>query len=158
MNGVAAAESIARSAHDGAMNQHDGEPYIRHVERVAAHLAAAGASEKIQMVGWLHDVVEDTHLTLDDLLTLGFPPDVVDAVDCITHRRGESREDYYQRVGSNRMALAAKMADIRDNTDPTRKENLATTTRERLRAKYEKAHRALIPHLIRHLERDRQVA
>lgn len=129
------AETVARSAHGSSLNKHDGEPYIHHVERVVAHLARLGADEVTLAVAWLHDVVEDTHVTLDEI-RLHFGDEVAAAVDAITHRRNEPRVDYYERVGRNRTALMVKMADGGDNTDPARKANLDPATRERLDRKY----------------------
>lgn len=145
------AESYARMAHDGQVNPHDGEDYIRHVERVVAHLAKAGADATILAVAWLHDTVEDTTATLDMIEAL-FGAEIAIAVDAITHRKGETRLAYYDRVGANRLALAVKMSDIRDNTDPDRKAALAEATRTRLDRKYQAANRALATWIIKHLK------
>lgn len=145
------AEEFARQAHGAVLNKHSGEHYILHVERVVAHLVAAGADETHQTVAWLHDVVEDTSVTLDQVLRF-FGVEIAEAVDAITHRPGETRLAYYDRVGPNRLALAVKMSDLRDNTDPDRKECLPEATRTRLDTKYRTAHRALIPWIIHHLK------
>lgn len=144
------AEGVARQYHGEDANQHNGEPYITHVERVVEHLARLGAPEHVLAVAWLHDVVEDTSVDLADLRAWGFQVQIVEAVDAISHRKGETRADYYERVGANFLALMVKMSDLRDNTDPARRECLAPATRERLREKYERAHRALGPWIIHH--------
>jgi (p)ppGpp synthase/HD superfamily hydrolase len=144
------AEEVARNAHGNDLNKHNGERYIRHVERVVEHLRRFGAKDDVLIVAWLHDTVEDTWVTLDDLS--GFGVVIVNAVNAITHRQGESRLDYYQRVGANRLALTAKLSDLRDNTDPARRVDLPEATRLRLELKYQTAHRALIPWLIHHLK------
>lgn len=146
-----AAESYARMAHSGQVNPHNGEDYISHVERVVAHLAKSGADATILAVAWLHDTVEDTTATLQMIEDL-FGAEIAAAVDAITHRRGETRLAYYDRVGANRIALTVKMSDLRDNTDPDRKADLAEATRVRLALKYQVAHRALIPWIIKHLK------
>jgi (p)ppGpp synthase/HD superfamily hydrolase len=145
------AEQIAREAHGDARNKHSGERYILHVERVVTHLRKMGADDLTLAVAWLHDVVEDTAVTLADLAGQ-FGDDLVSAVDAITHRFGETRLAYYARVGANRVALCVKMSDLRDNTDPERRAVLPEQTRRRLDEKYKIAHRALIPHIIEHLE------
>lgn len=95
-----------------------------------------------EAIAWLHDVVEDTDVQLADLRTQ-FPPQVVDAVDAISHRPDELRADYYTRVVSNPLARQVKLADIDDNTDPARTAVLDDATRSRLAAKYAAAPEAL---------------
>lgn len=145
------AECVARTAHSGQVNPHDGEDYILHVERVVDHLAKAGADAVVLAVAWLHDVVEDTTHTLQEI-EQEFGTEIAAAVDAITHRKGETRLAYYDRVGENRLALAVKMSDIRDNTDPDRKAALAEATRTRLDRKYQAANRALATWIIKHLK------
>lgn len=136
------AEKVARKAHGDTLNKHNGERYILHPERVVATLRRGGADAFRLAIGWLHDVVEDTAITLDDL-AMHFPARVVDAVDALTHRKGEQRKDYYARVGAVLDALVVKFADLRDNTDPSRREGLPPATVTRLDLKYTEAHREL---------------
>ena len=68
---------------------------------------------------------------------------MVSAVDALTHREGETRADYYQRILLSPLALRVKAADIDDNADPERLARLDRATRERLTAKYEKARKLL---------------
>lgn len=137
---VTQAKELAKRAHQGQVDK-TGAPYIGHPERVAGHVAQHAASEdleKAQTVAWLHDVVEDTHVSLGDLAQL-FPADVVAAVDAMTKRAGEDRDTYYRRVRSNQIARAVKYADLDDNTDPDRTAQLDPATRQRLAAKYDYA-------------------
>jgi (p)ppGpp synthase/HD superfamily hydrolase len=145
------ARLFAREAHAGQRNKHDGEPYIRHVERVVEHLRKMGADDITLAIAWLHDVVEDTDSTLDDVRNV-FGDTIHDAVDALTHRRNEPRLDYYLRVGANRRALTVKMSDGRDNQDPARKAVLDPDTRSRLTLKYQIMNWALAPWIIHHLE------
>lgn len=134
---VTEAKELATRAHQGQFDK-SGAPYIGHPERVAGHVAQHAAGEDLevaQAVAWLHDVVEDTPVTLADLARQ-FPADVVAAVDAMTKRSGEEPDDYYRRVCANRIARAVKNADLDDNTDPARTARLAPVTRERLAAKY----------------------
>lgn len=132
------ARVVAITAHAGAYDKL-GEPYLNHVRRVVA----SQVRPDYRAVAWLHDVVEDTGVTLDDLRDIGFPDEVVEAVDAITHRPSEPRSDYYARVRANKIAWAVKLADVIDNVDPERLGRLDPATRVRLTAKYEKALREL---------------
>lgn len=130
------AEQIAREAHHGQIDK-AGQPYVGHVGRVAATVAPA---EPVYVAAaWLHDVVEDTGATLDSLLAQGFPSAVVEAVGLLTRREEVPDEVYYARIAVNPVALAVKIADISDNTNPDRLGRLDQETRARLIGKYRKA-------------------
>lgn len=131
---------IAYLAHLG---QHDkaGRPYIDHPERVADEVSPLGP--EYEAAAWLHDVVEDSHVTLDVLRGEGIPDDVVAAVDALTHRKGETRADYYERIRGNGIALAVKQADIADNLNPGRLAMLSPDEAKRLERKYAKATAAI---------------
>lgn len=81
-------------------------------------------------------MLEDTELTRNDLIGRGIPSDVVDDVEAVTKRAGESAEEYFARVLARAGARAVKHADIEDNTDSARLEMLDDATRQRLIAKY----------------------
>jgi (p)ppGpp synthase/HD superfamily hydrolase len=129
---------VARRAHEGQLDK-SGRPYIAHPLRVMGALR----DEHERMAAVLHDVVEDTDVTLDYLTEAGCPPDVLAAVDAVSKRPGEERAAYLARVAANPIALAVKRADIADNMSPDRLARLDTETQERLRAKYESALRQL---------------
>lgn len=139
MNVTARAAYIAETAHRGQVDK-SGADYITHPHRIAVSLIAQKATHVAVALGWLHDVVEDTALTLDDIAA-AFPlmDDLVQALDAITHRPGEPRADYYARVKADPIALEVKLADIADNTDPVRSALLGEADRVRLAAKYAKA-------------------
>jgi (p)ppGpp synthase/HD superfamily hydrolase len=133
------AEEIARRAHAGVPDK-SGRPYIEHSQRVAGRVH----SHEEKIVAWLHDVVEDTDITLEDLAN-EFPPAIVEAVDAITHRSvspkkmsalNETRHDYYLRVLANPVARIVKLADISDNTDPRRLLHLPIGDAVRMMQKY----------------------
>lgn len=111
-----------------------GEPYVLHVLRVMAGVKTL--PEKI--VAILHDVVEDTETTLDDLLKLGFDRAIVIAVDCLTKRKGEDRVSAAHRAAANRLACAVKLADLADNMNMTRIPNPTARDYARLE-EYKKA-------------------
>ena len=87
------------------------EPYVLHSLRVMC--AVDGAHPRMAAV--LHDVIEDTDVTLTDLRKAGYPRPVIDAVDCLTHRDGETYARYIERVATDPMATTVKIADLRDN-------------------------------------------
>lgn len=128
------AEEIAAAAHRGQVDK-AGQPYITHPARVAARVAG---DENAVAAAWLHDVVEDTAVTLADLEE-AFPAEVTIAVDALTRRAGEAPADYYARVRAVPLALTVKLADLADNSDPQRLARLDAATRERLIAKYARA-------------------
>lgn len=101
-------------------------------------------STDVQAVAWLHDVIEDSPFTAENLIEWGMPTHVVDAVTCLTKLKGESRDDYYARVKSNPIALVVKLADISDNSNPDRLAKLDPETRERLTQKYAYAVKVLV--------------
>ncbi len=68
-----------------------------------------------QMVAVLHDAVEDTELELRHLVEKGYDPEVVEAVDAITHRDGESYDEYIERLATNEIARRVKVADLQEN-------------------------------------------
>lgn len=134
---IACAEHIARTMHEGQVDKL-GVPYIEHVEAVVALCMSNWPSEQFKThgitVAWLHDVVEDTEMTLETLSTW-FPRSIISAVHAITHKPGEPRPIYYARCGRNWIARHVKMQDVAHNQSRLHLiENEAT--RERLTLKY----------------------
>lgn len=127
------AESVHRTAVDKA-----GEPYIHHPERVAGRLDAP--EEKV--VGWLHDVVEDSAVTVDQIGNL-FGPETAAAVDAVTHRPLETWADYLARVRKNPVARAVKISDLIDNSNMSRLPKVTRSDVERTE-KYLRALRFLM--------------
>jgi len=107
------AQAIAEEAHRG-QKRTDGSPYINHPERVAD-----AVEDHLKPIAWLHDVVEDTKVTLLDLRTIGFPLYIIEAVDLLTHRKGEPNLSYWGKIKGNPDALSVKLADINDNVNDT---------------------------------------
>lgn len=135
---VGAAIRIAREAHAGQLDK-SGKSYIDHPLRVMARVEGTHA----RMAAVLHDVIEDTPVTADDLRAHGCPDDVVTAVIALSKIEGEAMPDYLRRVAVNPIAVQVKRADIADNTDPVRLDALDAGTRNRLRGKYAEAVRLL---------------
>jgi (p)ppGpp synthase/HD superfamily hydrolase len=128
------AAEIARIAHD-RVNDKIEQPYIDHPRAVAALVASDG--EAAQQVAWLHDVVEDTGWTLDDLRTAGAPEDVISGVDAMSKRNDQSREENVRRALADPLGFIVKPADIAHNSSPTRNAQIKDRVkREELAAKY----------------------
>ena len=139
------ARELATDAHRGQLDK-VGQPYIEHPARVAARVReCAPGDADAECVAWLHDVVEDTAITLEQVRQR-FGDRIADAVDAMTRRDSDwdgDPDDYYRRVAANPLALTVKYADIADNTDPGRSALLDPATRERLAAKYAHAREVL---------------
>ena len=93
-------------------------------------------------VAMLHDLLEDTAYTEDDLREEGFPAEIIEAVVCLTKTEGEEYADYVERVCQNKLAARVKLADLKDNMDITRLEKVTDKDFERLK-KYHKAYKYL---------------
>ena len=142
---IAQAEQVAWAAHEGQVDK-AGAPYIDHPGRVAvaAHLSApTHLAEYAAAVGWLHDVVEDTGVTSDQLRQDGFPEAVIAGVDAMTKRKGEDVAEYFGRVRADELARIVKKADLDDNTSPERVRKLDLETRVRLEEKYARSRELL---------------
>lgn len=118
----------ALEAHRGQLDR-AGAPYILH----PLHLMFQCLGDpEAMVVALLHDTVEDSPLTLDDLRADGFPPAVIDAVDALTRREGESYEAFVVRAGTHPIARRVKRADIEHNMDLRRLDVLGPADLERL--------------------------
>lgn len=106
---------IAATAHRGQTDK-GGAPYVLHPLRVMMRMSTN--QERIAAV--LHDVLEDSDVTVDDLRADGFPDAVIDAVALLTKPEAEDYEAYVARVVRNPLALRVKVADLEDNCDLSR--------------------------------------
>jgi len=130
---VGAAFEMALAAH-GRQTDRAGQLYIGHVARVTARLD----NPSDQVVALLHDVVEDTDVSLDEIAAR-FGDGVAHSVDCLTHPENEPLEDYIARVASDDCAVRVKLADLDDNDDDARLALLPEETRMRLKEKYRRS-------------------
>lgn len=124
--------------HRGQMDK-AGKPYYGHLIRVAQDVFTG----KRKIVALLHDIVEDTDATPEFLLQQGFPSEIVEAVDAISHREDESYEAFINRVAQNPLATTVKISDLEDNMDIFRLNEITEEDRLRLN-KYLKAWRQLV--------------
>ena len=122
---------IAREAHAGQVDK-SGADYIGHPLRVMDAVETTEA----KTVAVLHDVVEDTPITIDDLRAGGFSEPVLAAVDAVTKRKGETLAESMARVVAIPLARTVKLADVADNSDPSRLALLPIVDRARLQKKY----------------------
>lgn len=109
------AVEIAARAHAGALDK-SGMPYLLHPLRVMLNVSLP--ADRIAAV--LHDVVEDTTVTLEDLRREGFSVEILEAVDALTKRKGETRMQSARRAQSVPVARRVKLADVTDNMDLSR--------------------------------------
>jgi len=124
---------IANRAHAGQVDK-AGAPYILHPLRVM--MTRSKEIERICAV--MHDVVEDSNITLDEIRVEGFSEDVITVLDCLTKRAGESYDDFIDRILVNETACHVKLADLYDNMDISRIANPTEKDRERIK-KYQEA-------------------
>ena len=138
---VALAKGIAFVAHRGQLDR-VGAEYIDHPGRVAERFDPA--REPVEAAAaWLHDVLEDTNVTSQDLLEAGVLPEIVAVVQLLTRRPDVSDDEYYAGIRRHPAARGVKLADIADNSAPWRLRRLDYETQVRLTEKYQHARRAL---------------
>ena len=111
-----------------------GMPYVFH----PFHVAEQMTDEATTIVALLHDVVEDTDYTLEDLAAEGFGKDLLEAVALMTHEDDVPYLDYVAKLKDNPIARAVKLADLAPNSDLSRIGEVDEETKQRLE-KYEKA-------------------
>lgn len=113
---------IATEAHQGQY-RFDGSPYINHPLRVMKTVENQGHSVRTQIVGVLHDTVEDSALTFEDLRAEGFGDEVIFPLELLTKEEGADYEMYVQRLSVNACSRVVKRADLFDNMDLSGLEN-----------------------------------
>ncbi len=111
-----------------------GLPYVFH----PFHLAEQMTDELSTICALLHDVVEDTDYTFDDLKNMGFPQAVIDVLQLLTHKDGVPYMEYVERLSVNPTAKQVKLADLRHNSDLTRLDTVDEYALQR-NEKYKKA-------------------
>ncbi|HJE20752.1 MAG TPA: HD domain-containing protein [Bifidobacterium pullorum] len=143
------AERLARERHAGQVDK-AGADYWTHPQRVSQGCT----SPEGRIAGWLHDLLEDTDTTADELLALGFPAEIVAAVQLDTRRPGDSYMDYVRRIAdacasgdpavahAGRIAREVKMSDLRDNMNLSRLRTVTDEDRRRVE-KYRMAYATL---------------
>lgn len=116
-----------------------GLPYVFH----PFHLAEQMQTEETTVVALLHDVMEDTEYTADDLAKMGFDGEILKALLLLTHEDSVDYMDYVAKIKTNPIARAVKLADLNHNSDLTRLDVVDQKALER-KEKYQKAIELLI--------------
>ncbi|SNG67257.1 metal dependent phosphohydrolase, HD region [Streptococcus pneumoniae] len=120
--------AIAKKAHAGQVDK-AGIDYIQHPLYVASQVK----TEQEKAVALLHDVIEDSDVTADDLLASGLSNEVVTAVQILTKKKGQSYQEYLEKVKSNNLARIVKLADLKHNSDLSRLKSVTNTDYERVK-------------------------
>lgn len=130
-------EKAMKLCYQAHMGQTDkvGLPYVFH----PFHLAEQMTDEVTTTVALLHDVIEDTPYTIEDLQAMGFTPEVLEALLLLTHDPAVPYEEYLIPIKANPIARIVKLADLRHNSDPTRVRNASAS----MLARWEKYRRAI---------------
>ncbi|MDI9497244.1 MAG: HD domain-containing protein [Bacillota bacterium] len=126
MNPRQTALYLAAQAHEGQLDR-GGAPYLLH----PVYVALQCADETGQTVALLHDTIEDSDLTLEDLARAGFSAEVVAAVDALSRRTDESYEEYVVRLCKNPLARRIKRFDLLHNLDRSRLPSFSERDQER---------------------------
>lgn len=130
---------IAIQAHNGQVDK-AGHPYIGHPLRVMN----MGITDEEKILGILHDVVEDSEWTFDQLTAVGFSMEIIDALRCLTKlSESEPYDQFIQRIQTNPLAVKVKINDLTDNMDIRRLTHISEQDVKRLQ-KYLKAYRLLL--------------
>ncbi len=109
------AEKTAERLHSGQKDK-GGKPYFEHPKAVASFLK----NTEYKIVGYLHDVIEDTETTAEDLLEMGFTERIVNSVVLLTKSKEVQYEQYLHKISMDKCACNVKMADLRHNMDISR--------------------------------------
>ena len=128
------AYKVMMDAHKGQVDKL-GAPYFEHPMVVASMVK----DENAKVVALLHDVVEDTKVTLLHLALMNFPQFIIEAVDAISRRKDEQYFVYIERVKQNTLAKEVKIADLNHNLDPVRLSGMPEKGQISLRRRYNKA-------------------
>lgn len=127
-NLIETALQIALKAHAGQVDK-SGSAYILHPLRLMHKMQ----SEHEKAAALLHDVIEDSDFTADSLRESGIPEEIIQAVESLTKSSHESYEEFIKRAKSNPLARKVKLADLEDNINILRLENLSDTDLQRLK-------------------------
>ena len=111
---------LAANAHRGQKDK-AGAPYILHPLRLMMQMK----SETERIVTVLHDLIEDTACSLEELSKAGYSQEILDALDCLTRRHDETYSAFIERVKENPLAVKVKLADMEDNLNIKRLKSIA---------------------------------
>lgn len=127
------AMNIAYQAHKNQVDK-NGYPYIAH----PLHLAEQMTTENTAITALLHDVVEDSDITVFDLENYGFDTEIIKAVKLLTRQNNITYKEYIEKIKTNDIARTVKIADLKHNLDMTRLDNITPNDIKRAE-KYKKS-------------------
>ena len=116
-----------------------GMPYVFH----PFHLAEQMDDEETTITALLHDIVEDTNTTFDDLRKLGFSDNVINALKLMTHDKNVDYFEYVKNISKNPIARKVKIKDLEHNMDTSRLDEVTDKDLERVK-KYKKCYKYLL--------------
>jgi GTP diphosphokinase / guanosine-3',5'-bis(diphosphate) 3'-diphosphatase len=128
--------AIASSVHQDQKDK-GGHAYILHPIRIMMRLRTD--DEELMQIAILHDTIEDSEWTVEQLRKEGFSERVCGALEVLTHIKSDSYEEYIKKISINHDAVVVKLEDLRDNSDITRLKGLRPKDFERIE-KYHKAY------------------
>lgn len=134
---LAKAIILATKNHKGQVDK-GGNPYILHPLRIMVKVKSLEA----KIVAILHDIIEDTDITKEDLLDMEFPYEIVEAIELLSKPKKEDYIHYIRRIKENPLAKEVKMADLQDNMDLSRLNKITEKDLNRVE-KYKKAYSIL---------------
>ena len=137
MNIIEKSLEIALKAYKGQKDK-AGKTYILHPLRIMAKMN----TEEEMSVAMLHDVIEDSDYTFEDLISEGIPANVANAVQALSKNKDENYEQFIERILRNKLASKIKLADIEDNINILRLDTVTQKDLERI-SKYHKAWKKL---------------
>ena len=120
--------ALAAKQHEGQVDKAN-SPYILHPLRVMLNVPTI----EHKIVAVLHDILEDTETTIEDLYQFGFQEHIIDAIVALTKKQGETRLEAAQRARQNPIARVVKLADINDNMNLSRIQSPTVKDFERLK-------------------------
>lgn len=129
--------ALAVRAHQGQKDK-AGAPYILHPLRLMFRME----TDTERIVAVLHDVIEDSPHSLEELSHAGYPPEITEALDCLTKRKNEPYAAFIERVKTNPLARKVKLADLEDNLNEKRLKTITSKDLDRL-SKYRMAWKSL---------------
>ena len=118
---------LCYDAHKDQLDK-SGMPYVFH----PFHLAEQMDDEITTIVALLHDIIEDSKYTLEDIEQMGFSKEAIQAIDVLTHKPEDTYMEYIEKVATNKIAKIVKLADLEHNSDKTRLDYLTEKDLHRL--------------------------
>lgn len=128
------AKLVSEKYHQGQVDKAGVDYFKGHIEYVVLGVY----SKKEKTVAYLHDIVEDTEITIADLNELEFPSDIVEAVELLTRNKNIDYQDYLDKIKCNKLSKSVKISDLKHNSDLKRLKNVTKYDKKR-QDKYLKA-------------------